>query len=168
MRSINEALRPLQPFVGMFIMTTTWMLFSVNNICEIEPRMLFLLFGTIFSNICVSASRKINNQNLYRLKQWFYSSPSQCRLIVAQMSDTRTDGWSDMLWLLLGATVLSLPWNLIGLPIISRSFELAIVYALTVVCTAVHVHYSQGVVSGFKVCLHCSCENCLIDIPAEL
>lgn len=48
-----EAIRPLQPFVGMFIITTIWVLFSKNNICDLEPRLLFLLFGTVFSNICV-------------------------------------------------------------------------------------------------------------------
>lgn len=58
MRSVSEALRPLQAFFGMFVITTIWVLFSPNNICGTEPRMLFVLFGTVFSNICVSITKK--------------------------------------------------------------------------------------------------------------
>lgn len=54
MRPILEALRPLMPFTALFVITTTWVLLSKNDICSLEPRLMFLLFGTIFSNICVS------------------------------------------------------------------------------------------------------------------
>lgn len=54
MRSFIEAVRPMIPFVSMFIITTVWILFSRNDIVLKEPRMLFLLFGTVFSNISVS------------------------------------------------------------------------------------------------------------------
>lgn len=54
MRPFIEAIRPLIPFVSMFVITSVWVLFSQNNICYLEPRMLFLLFGTVFSNISVS------------------------------------------------------------------------------------------------------------------
>lgn len=54
MRPFIEAIRPLIPFVSMFVITSVWVLFSQNNICLLEPRMLFLLFGTVFSNISVS------------------------------------------------------------------------------------------------------------------
>lgn len=57
MRPFIEAVRPLQPFGGMFIITTIWVLYSPNRICETEPRLLFLLFGTVFSNICVRHTR---------------------------------------------------------------------------------------------------------------
>lgn len=55
MRPILEALRPLMPFTALFVITTIWVLRSRNDICFMEPRLMFLLFGTIFSNICVSA-----------------------------------------------------------------------------------------------------------------
>lgn len=54
MRPILEAVRPLMPFTTLFIITTMWVLLSRNDICFMEPRLMFLLFGTIFSNICVS------------------------------------------------------------------------------------------------------------------
>lgn len=54
MRPFTEAIRPLIPFVSMFVITTIWVVFSQNDICANETRILFLLFGTVFSNICVS------------------------------------------------------------------------------------------------------------------
>lgn len=54
MRPFIEAIRPLIPFVSMFIITSVWVLFSRNNIVALETRMMFLLFGTVFSNISVS------------------------------------------------------------------------------------------------------------------
>lgn len=54
MRPFIEAIRPLIPFVSMFVITSVWVIFSHNNTIENEPRILFLLFGTVFSNISVS------------------------------------------------------------------------------------------------------------------
>lgn len=54
MRPFVEAIRPLSPFASLFIISTVWVLFSQNDICSLEPRMMFLLFGTVFSNISVS------------------------------------------------------------------------------------------------------------------
>lgn len=53
MRPFIEAIRPLVPFVLMFIITSFWVVFSRNDICANETRVLYLLIGTIFSNICV-------------------------------------------------------------------------------------------------------------------
>lgn len=84
------------------------------------------------------------------------------------MSDTRADKWNQMLWLILVAAILALPWNLIRLPTISKSFELAMVYALTIVCTAIHVHYSQGVVKNLQFLLCISCIIGLFKIAIRL
>lgn len=54
MRPILEAIRPLMPFTALFIITSLWVLLSQNNIVSLEPRLLFILFGTVFSNICVN------------------------------------------------------------------------------------------------------------------
>lgn len=54
MRPFLEAVRPLMPFVGFFIITSIWVLFSNNKISNLEPRCLFVIFGTVFSNFCVS------------------------------------------------------------------------------------------------------------------
>lgn len=53
MRPFIEAIRPLIPFVSLFIITTIWVLFSKNSIANKEPRLYLLLLGTIFSNISV-------------------------------------------------------------------------------------------------------------------
>lgn len=148
MRSFLEAVRPLQPFLGMFIITTIWVLFSKNRICELEPRLLFLLFGTVFSNVCVRIEETKSVCFNWLFKNTKLNSFSfQCRLIVAQMSDTRTDGWNDLLWYILGATILSVtPWHIVKLPGISVAAERFLVMVLTAIATIVHFHYGQGVV----------------------
>lgn len=55
MRPFGEAMRPLFPFLIEFVIATVWVTFSQNNILDLEPTSLFLTFGTIFSNISVSA-----------------------------------------------------------------------------------------------------------------
>lgn len=54
MRPFNEAIRPLFPFVWLFMLTLTWCWYSPNDIIHLKPRILFILFGTVFSNISVS------------------------------------------------------------------------------------------------------------------
>lgn len=66
MRPLTEAIRPLVPFTSLFVLTTVWVLLSRNGILEMEPRMLFVLYGTIFSNICVSAPRNEPTVDLMR------------------------------------------------------------------------------------------------------
>ncbi|KAG4073529.1 hypothetical protein HA402_000753 [Bradysia odoriphaga] len=128
MRPILEALRPLMPFTALFVITTIWVMLSRNDICFMEPRLLFLLFGTIFSNIC-------------------------CRLIVAQMSDTRTEGWNAFFWPLLVAVSISIfPYRYFAMGDISPATERWLVYVLTSMLTIAHFHYGQGVVR--EMCRH--------------
>lgn len=54
MRPFWEAVRPLIPLGYLCLILTMWVLFSVNEIIMKEPRMFFVLTGTLFSNICVS------------------------------------------------------------------------------------------------------------------
>lgn len=49
-----EAARPLFPFLWLFVISTIWVFFSINDIINKEPRIMFILFGTLFSNIAVS------------------------------------------------------------------------------------------------------------------
>ncbi|CAH1126507.1 unnamed protein product [Ceutorhynchus assimilis] len=72
MRTFPEAVRPLIPLVGVFSITLLWVMTSPWDILDRDPRAVFLLMGTIFSNI-------------------------SCRLIVAQMSSTRCDWFNWML-----------------------------------------------------------------------
>ena len=54
MRSFREAIRPLVPLSSLFILCTLWVLCSRNGIIDMEPRLYFVMCGTLFSNICVS------------------------------------------------------------------------------------------------------------------
>lgn len=132
------------PFTALFVITTTWVWLSRNNICFMEPRLMFLLFGTIFSNICVSSSAQ--PCTLYTI----YSEPLifQCRLIVAQMSDTRTEAWNTFFWpLLVGVTISIFPYPYLGMKDIHPEFERWVVYVITSMLTIAHIHYGQGIVS---------------------
>ncbi|XP_059617247.1 ethanolaminephosphotransferase 1 isoform X2 [Phlebotomus argentipes] len=128
MRPFLEAIRPLMPLVGLYAVSHYWMVLSINDVVTLDPRMLFVCFGTIFSNIC-------------------------CRLIVAQMSDTRTDCWNGLLWVLLVATgVSTFPfYDSLGVHF-SVGMELAVVYTITGISTAAHIHYGTCVVR--EMCHH--------------
>uniref|UniRef100_A0A1A9V854 SAM-dependent MTase TRM10-type domain-containing protein n=1 Tax=Glossina austeni TaxID=7395 RepID=A0A1A9V854_GLOAU len=129
MRPILEAVRPLFAFVWLFVITLIWSLYSRNGIINLEPRILFLLFGTLFSNIA-------------------------SRLIVAQMSDTRCDAFNILMWPLVATVAIScFPWykQLWGVDIAADT-ERWIVQALTIFVTIAHIHYGQGVVR--EMCDH--------------
>ncbi|CAD7079801.1 unnamed protein product [Hermetia illucens] len=129
MRPILEALRPLYPFGLLFVITTLWVWYSRNQILDLEPRIMFVLFGTIFSNI-------------------------SCRLIVAQMSDTRTDAWNALMWPLCFVAFMScVPVDeLLGFAPITVHTERWMVYMLTTFATFAHIHYGHGIVR--EMCDH--------------
>lgn len=54
MRPFCDAIRPLMPLSGLFAVSSLWVFMSQNNIVVMEPRMLFMCFGAVFSNISVS------------------------------------------------------------------------------------------------------------------
>uniref|UniRef100_A0A182WFG7 Uncharacterized protein n=1 Tax=Anopheles minimus TaxID=112268 RepID=A0A182WFG7_9DIPT len=128
MRSFSEAIRPLVPLSSLFTLCTVWVLCSRNGIIDMEPRLYFVMCGTLFSNIC-------------------------CRLIVAQMSDTRADLWNGLLNLLSVVAFFSvLPYPMIGLPELSIQIERYLLYGLTFCVTIAHIHYGAGVVR--EMCHH--------------
>lgn len=76
----------------------------------------------------------------------------QCRLIVAQMSDVRCDGFNLLFWPLLATVAVScFPWyeQWLGCEI-SADMECWILQALTIFVTVAHLHYGKGVVSTYK------------------
>ncbi|XP_026332737.1 ethanolaminephosphotransferase 1-like [Hyposmocoma kahamanoa] len=79
MRSATEAIRPLWPLLTVFVVLNVWVHKS-DTLVEYDPRMLFLLIGTVFSNVA-------------------------CRLIVAQMSSQRCDAVNWLLWPLLAGAL---------------------------------------------------------------
>ena len=54
MRNFREAIRPMWPFLTFLVLLMIWPYISPNDIMEKDPRILFMLSGTIFSNISVS------------------------------------------------------------------------------------------------------------------
>jgi ethanolaminephosphotransferase len=63
MRSAFEAGKPLYPLFGLFIISTCWAYYSPNNILNWDPRLFFMITGTIFSNFSVSLA--CNNQRIW-------------------------------------------------------------------------------------------------------
>lgn len=143
MRPFIEAIRPLIPFVSLFVITTVWILYSTNDIISKEPRTLFFLFGIVFSNISVSYTRKMNTKKSNDL----FICCCQCRLIVAQMSDTRADCWNHLMWLILIVSGLSVaPKDSFYLSILDQNIETVLLYFLSSVALLTHLHYGYGVV----------------------
>uniref|UniRef100_T1H544 Uncharacterized protein n=1 Tax=Megaselia scalaris TaxID=36166 RepID=T1H544_MEGSC len=83
MRNYSEAMRPMYPFLIFMFLLILWPIISPNSICDKDPRVLFLLSGTIFSNI-------------------------SCRLIVSQMSNTRCEVYHWMMPVYIIFIILSL------------------------------------------------------------
>ncbi|CAK1543374.1 unnamed protein product [Leptosia nina] len=72
MRSPIEAMRPLWSILTVFLVSSFWVHKS-SSLVDVEPRAVFLLIGTLFSNVA-------------------------CRLIVSQMSNQRCEAINWLLW----------------------------------------------------------------------
>ncbi|XP_031328777.1 ethanolaminephosphotransferase 1-like isoform X2 [Photinus pyralis] len=119
-RSLLEALRPFSSVVIFFLICMGWVLNSPGQILDTDPRPIFFITGTIFSNIC-------------------------CRLIVAQMSSSRSEAFNMLL----------IPTALVTfLSVITRSarLEFGLAYSLCVFVALAHVHYGCCVVR--QMCRH--------------
>ncbi|XP_045505165.1 ethanolaminephosphotransferase 1-like [Colias croceus] len=81
MRSPLEAIRPLWSILGIFIVSSFWV--HKTSLVDNDPRMVFLLIGTLFSNVA-------------------------CRLIVSQMSNQRCDSTNWLIYPLIISAVTSL------------------------------------------------------------
>lgn len=136
MRPLAESVRPLFPFFTFFVIFMLWVHNSPSNIAETDPRVLYLLSGTIFSNISVSW----NSLNYFDMI--LVSISFQCRLIVSQMSNTRCESvhWMTPLF------VFSI---LIGL--MAPFLERLILYSLCILATLSHWHYGTIVVQQMCV-----------------
>jgi len=56
MRPFSEAMRPLVPVSLFFIVSTLWVVYSPADVINVDPRCVYLVIGTVFSNICVSGT----------------------------------------------------------------------------------------------------------------
>lgn len=59
MRSFWEANRPLIPVLVFLCICATWAYHSPSDIISRDPRAFYLMSGTIFSNLCVSATSRM-------------------------------------------------------------------------------------------------------------
>lgn len=66
MRAPLEAARPFFPFLTFLALFMYWMFNSPNDVIDADTRVVFLLTGTIFSNVSVSKKK-----NIYRLRRHF-------------------------------------------------------------------------------------------------
>ncbi|KAH8385400.1 hypothetical protein KR200_011374 [Drosophila serrata] len=134
MRPMWEMLRPFFAFLWLFVITLIWSFFSRNDVINHSPRILWILYGTIFSNIA-------------------------CRLIVAQMSDTRCDGFNVLMWPLAATVaVCCFPYyETVFETDLPLDIELWILYGLTIFSTLAHWHYGFGVVSEMCDHFHIRC-----------
>merc|ERR1712098_594658 len=128
-RSFLEAMRPLVSTLVAMVLFFIWVLKSPSidtkspsGILDKDPRCMFLLTGTVFANIC-------------------------CKLIIAQMSNTRSELFSVIL-IPLAITVALV----VALPGVTPSMELAVLYTLTVFVVLAHIHYGSCVV--LEMCDH--------------
>lgn len=123
MRPFSEAIRPLVPVLVFLVVCTVWVMYSPIDVVDLDPRCVYLVTGTIFSNIC-------------------------CRLIVSQMSSTRSElfNWMNVPAALVVAVSLALPSTT------GAYAELGMLYALALFATAGHIHYGSCVVR--QMCRH--------------
>jgi len=119
-KSPIEGLRPLTPVFILLLICSLWLSISPSDIMEVAPRAFYMFTGTVFSNIT-------------------------CRLVVAQMSQTRCDAWNWLFWPCLG--VVALVWLFPN-----ASFEFLLLHALWAFATWAHIHYGACVVR--QMCEH--------------
>ncbi|KAK9701843.1 CDP-alcohol phosphatidyltransferase, partial [Popillia japonica] len=117
--TLPEAIRPLISITILFTLTTLWII-KAPDILERDPNAMFFLTGMIFSNIC-------------------------CRLIVAQMSQTRSELYN---WLLFPTAITVF----VSLLIQKTQVDMALLYALCIIATVGHIHYGTCVVR--QMCDH--------------
>ncbi|XP_053694811.1 ethanolaminephosphotransferase 1 [Sabethes cyaneus] len=93
LRTAKEALRPLFTYGTFMFISLLWVFVSPNDIMSRDPRAVYILSGTIFSNI-------------------------SCRLIVAQMSNTISETFNWMTGTLCVAVLLSITAPAIERPLL--------------------------------------------------
>lgn len=116
--SFWEGIRPMIPLTIFFVLSIVWINYSPTDVINRDPRAFYLLTGTIFSNTC-------------------------CRLIIAQMSNTRCQIFN---WMLIPFSIFIL------VSILVPSLELFLLYIVLIISLIYHVHYGTCVVK--QMCDH--------------
>ncbi|KAM3929125.1 ethanolaminephosphotransferase 1-like [Leptodactylus fuscus] len=118
--SVYEALLPLFSPSLLFILLTVWTIFSPSKILEQQPRLFLWMVGVLFSNVT-------------------------CRVIICQMSNTRSEAFHWLLWPLALVVGLAVSGYL-------GTLEELTFFAVTALATAAHIHY--GVCVGKQLSRH--------------
>lgn len=66
LRTPIEAARPLISFFFFMVLFLYWAFKSPNNIIEKDTRIVYLLSGTLFSNISVSEAKKMQRKTIFK------------------------------------------------------------------------------------------------------
>lgn len=120
-RTFVEANRPLISPIILFISSTWWALASPHMIIEKQTRMFLSAIGTTFSNIA-------------------------CRLVVAQMTSTRSNGINKLLYLFVPLQIMAV-YN-----VFNENTEFTILCLYNLIATLTHIHYGCCVVR--QICEH--------------
>ncbi|CAF1291344.1 unnamed protein product [Adineta steineri] len=120
-RTFLEAIRPLISPAILIISSTWWGFSSPHMILEKQPRLFLAAVGATFSNIA-------------------------CRLVVAQMTSTRSDGINTLLYLYVPIQIMSV----YGL--FNGRMEFIVLFAYNIFVTLAHIHYGCCVVR--QICDH--------------
>ncbi|CAF1104853.1 unnamed protein product [Didymodactylos carnosus] len=120
-RTPYEAIRPLIAPSVLFISSTWWALSSPNMILQKQPRVFFSAIGATFSNIA-------------------------CRLVVAQMTSTRAEGFNSFLYIYVPIQCLVVFGKL------TKTVEFTLLYVYNIYAIIFHIHYAVCVVR--QICEH--------------
>ncbi|CAF2474109.1 unnamed protein product [Rotaria sp. Silwood2] len=114
-RTFYEALRPLIATTILFISSTWWALASPHMVLQKQPRIFLAAVGTTFSNIA-------------------------CRLIIAQMTSTRSDGINTLLYIFVPIQLMS------TYGVFTEKTEFLFLFLYTAIVILAHLHYGCCVV----------------------
>lgn len=78
MRPFCDAIRPLIPLFGLYIISSVWVFLSQNDIVRLEPRVLFMCFGTVFSNFTVSCLIRVGVQGFKMISTCLFLVSINC------------------------------------------------------------------------------------------
>ena len=121
-----EAMRPMVSYFVAYAICVSWAALSPAGVLDRDARCFFYLSGTLYANM-------------------------SCRLIVAQMSGTRSELVNRLLYPAGACAALSLS----GL--LSAGAEMVLVYGLAALVTVFHVHYAVCVVLQLCELLNIDC-----------
>jgi len=134
-RTWFEAIRPLISPGILFISSTWWGYASPHMIMHKQSRIFFSAVGATFSNIAVRRQMTFSS-----LDSWLFLNVFQCRLVVAQMTTTRSDGVNTLLYVFVPIQLMSV------YGVLSEKMEFSLLFLYNIFVIVAHLHYAICVV----------------------